>query len=707
MRPYRLRPQKLSVSTILGGATDKIPPSSSSRSRQTASSKTDGSANGYNNTSMTKRKNKQEDKTVNNKVTIPEYSTIQQLSLVLSCPIAKVEAILTELGEAPKSDQDIVSPDYAELVALELGFHSIEVGRSEASASMAELIPRPPVVTVMGHVDHGKTTLLDALRETSVAAGEAGGITQHIGAFEIKMPDSQASLTFLDTPGHAAFSAMRARGAAVTDIIVLVVAADDGVMAQTREAIAHARDARCPVVVAITKCDKPSADVARVRQQLMAESLELEDIGGTVQVVEVSAVARTKLGMDKLEEALLLQSELMELKSPIDCPAEGAVIEAKLERGQGPVATFIVTRGTLKVGDVVVVGNQWGKVRSMRPASGAALKTVSPGQPAEVSGLKGLPLAGDEFRVVKSEDRAQRLAKARSARSETARLQNQPQFVGPTPQEQMELLYPLSKHIINKGTSRDKDGKAGIAAAAAADLKSHQKVIPIVLKADVQGSLEAVRDAIQALADEICSDESIMKPITTDDNDTGANTTEVKLSIIQTGVGPVTAADVEFAATARAIIVGFGVKGAPGSDKIAKHEGVEVVSHRVIYHLLQYIEDMLLDAAPKIRVETVMGEAEVLKVFAVDKKGLKGSAVAGCRVVDGSMKGPGSVVRVVRKGEVVFTGPCVSLKKEKQVVDVVTKGTECGIVLQGWGDVKEGDMLQHIGVEMKRPQRKK
>jgi len=671
---------------------------------------------------MTKKKNKQEDKAVNNKVTIPEYCTIQQLSLVLSCPIAKVEAILTELGEAPKSDQDIVSPDYAELVALELGFHSIEVGRSEASASMAELIPRPPVVTVMGHVDHGKTTLLDALRETAVAAGEAGGITQHIGAFEIKMPDSQASLTFLDTPGHAAFSAMRARGAAVTDIVVLVVAADDGVMAQTREAIAHARDAGCPIVVAITKCDKPSADVARVRQQLMAESLELEDIGGAVQVVEVSAVARTKSGMDKLEEALLLQSELMELKSPIDCPAEGAVIEAKLERGQGPVATLIVTRGTLKVGDVVVVGNQWGKVRSMRPASGAALKTVSPGQPAEVSGLKGLPLAGDEFRVVESEDRAQRLAKARSARSEMARLQNQPRFVGPTPQEQMELLYPLSKRTINKGTSRDKDGKAGIAgggatsrataaaaaaAAAAADLKSHQKVIPIVLKADVQGSLEAVRDAIQALADDICSDESIMKPITTDGNDTDANTSELKLSIIQTGVGPVTAADVEFAATAGAIILAFGVKGAPGSDKIAKHEGVEVVPHRVIYHLLQYIEDMLLDAAPKIRVETVMGEAEVLKVFAVDKKGLKGSAVAGCRVVDGSMKGPGSVVRVVRKGEVVFTGPCVSLKKEKQVVDVVTKGAECGIVLQGWGDVKEGDVLQHIGVEMKRPQRKK
>lgn len=661
---------------------------------------------------------------------------MQQLSQVLSCPIAKVEAILSELGEPPKSDQDIVSPDYAELVALELGFHSVEVARLEASASMAELIPRPPVVTVMGHVDHGKTTLLDALRETAVAAGEAGGITQHIGAFEINMPDSKASLTFLDTPGHAAFSAMRARGAAVTDIVVLVVAADDGVMAQTREAMAHARDARCPIVVAITKCDKPSADVARVRKQLMAEGLELEDIGGSVQVVEVSAVARTKMGMDKLEEALLLQSELMELKSPIDCPAEGAVIEAKLERGQGPVATLIVTRGTLKVGDVVVVGNQWGKVRSMRPASGAALKTVSPGQPAEVSGLKGLPLAGDEFRVVENEDRAQKLAKARSARSETARLQNQPQFVGPTPQEQMEMLFPLSKHTLGKGAiSRDKTGKIVVAAgggagggaaatsrakaaaaakkAAAADLKSHQKVIPIVLKADVQGSLEAVRDAIQALADEICSDQSIMKPITNDDGNGGAGataaatTSEVKVSIILTGVGPVTAADVEFAATAGAIIVGFGVKGAPGSDKIAKHEGVEVVSYRVIYHLLQYIEDMLLDAAPKIRVETVMGEAEVLKVFAVDKKGLKGSAVAGCRVVDGSMKGPGSVVRVVRKGEVVFTGPCVSLKKEKQAVDVVTKGTECGVVLQGWEDVKEGDVLQHIGVEMKRPRRKK
>ncbi|PRW44490.1 translation initiation factor [Chlorella sorokiniana] len=586
-------------------------------------------------------------------VVIPEDVNVLRLSQLLGEPIERVEEVLAELGENVASRHDLVSPDSAELAALEFGKIAVLARRGGRDAPLdADAVPRPAVITVMGHVDHGKTTLLDAFRRTSVAAGEAGGITQHIGAFEVQMPGSQQSLTFLDTPGHAAFTSMRARGAAVTDIVVLVVAADDGIMPQTREAISHARAAGCPIVVAITKCDTERANAAKVRQQLVAAGLELEEVGGNVQVVEVAAP--TGQGLPELEEALLLQAEMMELQAEMmelqasrSRRAEAVVIEAKMDKGQGPVATVVVKRGSLKVGQPMVVGTEWGRVRALRGTGGRTVDEVLPGQPAEIAGLKGLPQAGDQLLVVDSEERAQAISRARAQNAELHRRAALGRLVA----EQQE----------------------------AAGAEGEQRTLPVIIKADVQGSAEAVHDALAHMCTE-----------------------QVRVQVVHTGVGPVSHSDVQLAVPLGARILGFNVRSAAGDvEDVAKMHGIDIRCQRVIYHLMEDVGALLVGASPKQEVEVVAGAAEVLALFPL--KGARGKdagVVAGCRVTEGSIKGS-LQYRVMRGGEAVHTGPCASLKRHKLEVETVGKGTECGVLLEGFSDIQPGDVLQCITTELR------
>ena len=531
----------------------------------------------------------------------------------------------------------------AVVATLPVGSKASKAAKQAAAEGLISLPPRPAVVTVMGHVDHGKTTLLDALRSTSVAAREAGGITQHVGAFEVCMPGSGQSLTFLDTPGHAAFSAMRARGAAVTDLVVLVVAADDGVMPQTKEALAHAQAAGCPIVVAITKCDVPAADPEKVKRQLLAAGLLLEGFGGTVQAIEVAAP--TKQGLPELEEALLLEGEMLELTADPEAPATGTVIEARLDRGQGPLATVIVTRGTLKVGQSIVVGSEWGKVRALKSPGGDVVNKsgVPPGRPVEVVGLKGLPLAGDELMGVISEERAQRVSKSRTDRSEVHRraalghIQPPMAAVGPNGEE--------------------------------------QRIMPLVIKADVQGSAEAVRDALANLS---CR--------------------EVRVQVIHAGVGPVTLSDVALAVPSGAKVIGFNVKVATDAEAEAKHHGVDIFTRRIIYELLGDVGSLVEGLTPKALQEFIIGSAQVLATFQVTTRGKEKHTIAGCRVEDGTMR-HGLKIRVLRSGEVVAEGLCDSLKRHKLDVETVGNGTECGLKIDGFEEFQAGDVLQCIDVK--------
>ncbi|KAL4858773.1 Translation initiation factor IF-2 [Chlorella vulgaris] len=590
-------------------------------------------------------------------VLIPEDVTLVRLAQLLGVDVVRLEQVLGDLGEAVESRQDLVPPDAAELAALELGKVAVlDMSARRGAPLDADAVPRPAVVTVMGHVDHGKTTLLDALRQTSVAAGEAGGITQHIGAFEVQMPGSQQSLTFLDTPGHAAFSAMRARGAAVTDLVVLVVAADDGVMPQTREAISHSRAAGCPIVVAITKCDAPTADPAGVRRQLLAAGLETEEVGGSIQVVEVAAV--TGQGLGELEEALLLQAEVMELGASRSRRAEAVVIEAKVDRGQGPVATVVVKRGTLRVGQPMVVGTEWGRVRSLRGTGGRPVEEVLPGQPAEISGLKGLPQAGDLLLVMDSEERAQLISKARTSNSEVRRRSD------------------IARQLADQ---RQQAELAAEGADGAEGGEGQHRTLCVIIKADVQGSAEAVREAVAHMSTE-----------------------HVKVQVVHVGVGPVSQSDVQLAVPLGAKVLGFNVRtAAPDVDALAKMHGVEVRCQRVIYGLLEDVGSLLKGASPQTEHEVVAGTAEVLAVFPLKgKRGKDAGVVAGCRVSDGSIKGS-LKYRVLRGGEVVHTGRCSSLKRHKLEVETVGKGTECGVLLDGFDGVQPGDQLQCIRVEMR------
>lgn len=579
-------------------------------------------------------------------VDIFEGMTVVELAKRTGVSSRSIHEIIINVGEKVDSEFDPLSIDIAELVAMEVGVNVRRLHSDEG----AVLQPRSAVVTVMGHVDHGKTSLLDALRQTSVAAKEAGGITQHLGAFVVEMT-SGASITFLDTPGHAAFSAMRARGAAVTDIVVLVVAADDGVMPQTLEAMSHAQSANVPIVVAINKCDKPSADAERVRIQLGAEGLLLEDLGGDVQVVQVSA--KTKVGLDKLEEALLLQAEVMDLKARIDGPSQAYVVEARLDRGRGPLATAIVKSGTLLCGQYIVAGSEWGRIRSIRDMLGTVTTSGKPAMPVEIEGLKGLPRAGDDIVVVDSEERARMLSNGRKKKLEKDR-----------------LLKASEERIEIDDTSEETPSTSRVE-------------LPIVVKADVQGTVQAVTDALRSL-----------------------NNSQVFVNVLHVGVGPISQSDVDLAQACGACIVGFNVRSPPSSiTQAANQANIKIFMHQVIYHLLEEIGNYIVEKAPGTKDTQVSGEGEVLSIF--ELKGRSKSKgpdvkIAGCRILDGHFS-KSSKWRVMRSGEVIFEGSCVSLKREKNDVDSVEgKGIECGLVLN-CDDYEVGDIVQCLEEVKRKP----
>jgi len=540
---------------------------------------------------------------------------------------------------------DVIDADTAQLLAEEMG-HSVkrvaesdvEEGLFDASDDQAVLVPRPPVVTIMGHVDHGKTSLLDAIRSTEVAAGEAGGITQHIGAYQVTAPSGH-KITFIDTPGHAAFTAMRARGAKVTDVVVLVVAADDGVMPQTVEAIHHAKAAKVPIIVAINKIDKPDAKPERVRTELLQHEIQVESLGGEVLDVEVSATK--KLNLDKLLETLALQAELLDLKTDPNRPAEGTVIEAKLDRGRGPVATVLVQRGTLKPGDIVVAGAEWGRVRALISDTGKPLAAAGPSMPVEVLGFSGTPDAGDRLAVVDSESRAREVTDYRARQK----------------REKMAARATGLRGSLEQMMSQLKtDGR---------------KEFPLVIKGDVQGSIEAILGALEKLG-----------------------TGEVGARILYAGAGGITESDVTLAEAASAAIIGFNVRAHKEAREAAERAGVEIRYYNIIYDLVDDVKKAMSGLlAPTLR-ETMLGNAVVLEVFKVSKVG----NVAGCRVTDGTVE-RGANVRLIRDNVVVHEGKLSQLKRFKDDAREVVAGQECGMAFENYHDMKAGDVIECYRVE--------
>ncbi|KAJ0770146.1 putative protein-synthesizing GTPase [Helianthus annuus] len=600
--------------------------------------------------------------------TIEIFDGMTTVELAKRCgqSVATLQNVLVNVGEKVASEFDPLGIDIAELIAMEVGVNVKRLYSYEGST----VLPRAPVVTVMGHVDHGKTSLLDALRQTSVAAKEAGGITQHLGAFVVSM-SSGASITFLDTPGHAAFSAMRARGAAVTDIVVLVVAADDGVMPQTIEAMSHAKAADVPIVVAINKCDKPASDPERVKVQLAAEGLPLEEMGGDVQVVEVSAV--TKKGLDKLEEALLLQAELMELKARVDGAAQAYVVEARLDRGRGPLATALVKAGTMVCGQHVVVGSEWGKIRAIRDTAGKLTNKALPAMPVEIEGLKGLPMAGDDITVVDSEERARMLSAGRKKKLE---------------QDRLRKLNEENIAAAEKKKKKEQDRLRRLNGEEVSDSETEEEEftrieLPIIVKADVQGTVQAVTDSLKTL-----------------------NSPQVFVNVIHVGVGAICQSDLDMAQATGACIVGFNVRAPPTSLTLAAAQAnIKIKLHRVIYHLLEDIGNFIVEKAPGTYETEVAGEAQVLNIFELKGRSKARGAdvkIAGCRVMDGHVS-RSCTMRLLRSGEVMFEGCCVSLKRETQDVETVQKGSECGLVLRDCFDFQIGDVIQCLHQVNKKP----
>ncbi len=577
-------------------------------------------------------------------VVIPDTITVQELAARMAVRGAEVVKALMRNGVMATLNQTI-DADTAELVVVEFGHIPKRVSESDVEEGLEgqpdapeKLRPRPPVVTVMGHVDHGKTSLLDALRETDVAAREAGGITQHIGAYQVDI-GSGTPVTFIDTPGHEAFTAMRARGASVTDIVVLVVAADDGVKPQTVEAIRHAQAAKVPIIVAINKIDKPEADPERVKNELLNYDLVPEDYGGDVLCVPVSAVK--KQGLEQLIEAIQLQAELLELKANPDREAHGTVIEARLDRGRGPVATVLVQNGTLHIGDIVVAGAHWGRVRALLDDRGRQVKSAGPSVPVEVLGLDGVPEAGDRLVAVENEKRAREIAEYRQRK---LREQEQRRLAGPAGSVE-ELFIRLKKGEL--------------------------KELPLVVKADVQGSLEAIQAGLEKLS-----------------------TDEVKVRILHVGVGGITESDISLAQASSALVIGFNVRANAPARELARREHVEIRYYSIIYELLDDVKKMLEGMlAPEAR-ETILGHAEVREVFSISRIG----KVAGCMVTDGVIR-RNARVRLLRDDVVIYEGVIGSLRRFKEDVREVREGFECGIVIEGYGDIRKGDVIEAFEVQ--------
>jgi len=578
-------------------------------------------------------------------VTIPETITIQELANRMSERAVDVIKFLMKQGQMHKIT-DVIDADTAQLVAEELGHTVKRVAESDVEEGLFDtpdtdenLEARPPVVTIMGHVDHGKTSLLDAIRKTNVVSGEAGGITQHIGAYQVTSPLG-GKITFIDTPGHAAFTAMRARGAKVTDIVVLVVAADDGVMPQTIEAINHAQAAGVPLIVAINKVDKPDANPQRVRTELLQHSIVVESMGGETLEFEVSA--KTGQGLDSLLEGLQLQAEILDLKANPERSAEGTVIEAKLDRGRGPVATVLVQRGTLRTGDIVVAGAEWGRVRALINDLGAAVKEAGPSVPVEVLGFNGTPEAGDRVAVVESEARAREITEYR-ARQKRERQAARMGSAGRTLADMM------------------RDLKAG----------AGRKEFPLVVRADVQGSAEAIVGALEKVGNE-----------------------EVAARIVQAGVGGISESDVTLAEASGAIILAFNVRAHKEAREAAERAGIEIRYYNIIYDLVDDVKAAMSGLlAPTLREER-LGEAQVLEVFNVSKVG----KIAGCRVLDGVVQ-RGAHVRLIRDNVVIHEGRLSQLKRFKDDAREVTSGQECGMSFENYQDMRVGDLIECYRVE--------
>ncbi len=569
-------------------------------------------------------------------IEVPETISVADLARKMAVKATEVIKQLMKDGQMVTINQ-MLDQDTAMIIVEEMGHKAVLAKADDPEAFLGEIgdknefpaVPRPPVVTIMGHVDHGKTSLLDYIRRTKVAAGEAGGITQHIGAYHVKTP--RGIITFLDTPGHEAFTAMRARGAQVTDIVILVVAADDGVMPQTKEAIAHARSAGVPIVVAINKCDKPGAHPEVVKQELVQNEVIPEEYGGDSPFVNVSA--KTGMGVDELLENVLLQAEMLELKAPAEGLAKGVVLESRLDKGRGPVASVLVQSGRLNRGDVVLAGAQFGRVRAMVGENGRNVKEAGPSIPVEIQGLSGIPQAGDEFFVLPDEKKAREIALFRQGKYRDVKLAK----------AQAASLQNLFK---------DSDGK--------------QKTLPLIVKADLQGSQEALVQAFTKLS-----------------------TDEVRVQIVHSAVGGISETDVNLAIAAGAVIVGFNVRADGGAKKLAEHEGVEIHYYDIIYDAVNEIKAAMSGMLAPVQKETNLGLAEIRQVIHVPKVG----NIAGCRVVEGLIRRNANI-RLLRDNVVIWTGELASLKHFKDDVREMNAGQECGVSLKGYEDIKVGDQLE-------------
>ena len=570
-------------------------------------------------------------------INLPDSITVQELANRMSERAVDVIKVLMKMGTMATAQQ-VLDPETAEIIVTEMGHSFIRVSdddieqniiKSPVDASVA--VPRAPVVTIMGHVDHGKTSLLDALRQTDVVSGEAGGITQHIGAYKVAMPSGK-SIVFLDTPGHEAFTAMRARGANVTDIVVLVVAADDSVMPQTIEAISHAKSAKVPIIVAINKVDKPESRPDKVKTELLSHGIVVEDLGGDVLCIEVSA--KKKIGLTALEEAILLQSEIMDLRASPNGVAEATVLESRMDLGLGPVASILVQQGTLKIGDIFVTGSKWGRVRAMIDSRGERLREVGPSTPIEVLGLQGVPDAGDDFVVVADEEKAREISQYREQKRKT------------------------------------KTVKTDIASAG--DIFAQYKIdnamrsLSIIIRGDVNGSVEAIKGSLE----KIISD-------------------EMKVQILSSGVGAISESDVTLAKSTGAIIIGFNVRANPAARDLAKKESVDIRYYSIIYDVVDAMKEAASSLLSPEQKETFLGYAEIRQVFNVTKIG----KVAGCMVSDGLIK-RGCGVRLLRDNVVIHQGFLKTLKRHKDEVKEVKSGYECGMAFENYQDIREGDQIE-------------
>jgi translation initiation factor IF-2 len=578
-------------------------------------------------------------------VIVPEVITVQELANRMTERGADVIKALMKMGVMATINQSI-DADTAEIIVTDFGHTIKRVTESDVETGLGgnddvanDMMPRPPVVTIMGHVDHGKTSLLDALRSTDVVAGEAGGITQHIGAYQVTLP-SQQKITFLDTPGHAAFTEMRARGANVTDIVVLVVSAADSIMPQTIEAINHAKAAGVPMIVAINKIDLPDADPYKVKQDLLQYEVLTEDMGGETQAIEISA--KKRMNLDKLEEAILLQAEILELKANPNRPAEGAVVESKMEVGRGSVATVLVQRGTLKIGDIFVVGAEWGRVRALYNDKGEQLQQAIPGQPVEVLGLTGTPDAGDIMNVVENEAKAREVSEFRARKK---------------------------REKASAAMSTNRQGKSFEDILAAAKEAGEKKILPVIIKGDVHGSVEAIIGSLNKMTEE---------------------NKEIGIQVLHSGVGGITESDITLAKASNAMVIGFNVRANAQARQQAERDGVAIRYYNIIYNVLDDAKAILSGMLSPIRREEYLGQAEIRQVFNITKVG----KIAGCMVTAGMVK-RGAGVRLLRDDVVIHdSGTLKTLKRFKDEVKEVKEGMECGMAFENYDNIMEGDIIE-------------